>query len=360
MPRHMTDSLTPSTSAPMNAKERLMNALQLQPVDRPPVAAVATGITVGMMEKVGIFWPEAHRDVDQLASLAESIWLHTDTEAIKLPFDMCVEVEALGAKLNYRTVDTPPTEVEHIYNDPQDIDIPEDFLDRGRVPTVLKAINKLRKRYDDEVAIISSIVGPFALAAKLFGFDNFLIWIITNPEYVHQIMEKLTPLAIFYANAQVEAGADAVIIGEATCTGDLISPNTYRDFIAPYHSQLCPSLKAPDILHICGKSTNHVPYIAETGTNCYNFDEGVDIEVAVKYLKGKVAISGYVPAVNVLLNGSPEETYQASIECLQRGVDILTPGCAMSALTPIDNINAMARAAREWWPSKQDYWLLRA
>jgi [methyl-Co(III) methanol-specific corrinoid protein]:coenzyme M methyltransferase len=332
----------------MNTKERFMKALNLQPVDRPPVGAVATGITVEMMEKVGIFWPEAHSDTDLLAGLAESIWLHTDTECIKLPFDMAVEVESLGASVDYRTIDTPPTENKHIYSHPDEIDIPDDFFDRGRVPIVLDAISKLRKRYDGEVPIITSIVGPWALGAKLFGFNDFLIWVITNPGYIHKIMEKLTPLALKYANAQVEAGADAVIVGEATCTGDLISPDTYRDFIAPYHSQLCPNIKAPDILHICGKSTNHVPYIANVGTNCYNFDEGVDIKVAVEYLKGKVAIAGSVPAVNVLLNGTEQDVYQSSVKCLESGVDILTPGCAMSALTPIANINAMAKAAHEW------------
>ena len=44
----------------MNAKERFMKALRLEPVDRPPVAAVVTGLTVWMMEQAGIFWPEAH------------------------------------------------------------------------------------------------------------------------------------------------------------------------------------------------------------------------------------------------------------------------------------------------------------
>ena len=58
----------------MNAKTRFLNALHHQPVDRPPVAAVVTGITVAMMEKAGIYYPDAHRDVDQLTGLAASIW----------------------------------------------------------------------------------------------------------------------------------------------------------------------------------------------------------------------------------------------------------------------------------------------
>ncbi len=59
----------------MNKKERFLNALNLKEVDRPPVAAVATGITVAMMEKSNIFWPEAHKTADDLAGLAESIYL---------------------------------------------------------------------------------------------------------------------------------------------------------------------------------------------------------------------------------------------------------------------------------------------
>jgi [methyl-Co(III) methanol-specific corrinoid protein]:coenzyme M methyltransferase len=336
----------------MNTKERFMNALRLQPVDRPPVAAVVTGITVQMMEKSGIFWPEAHTDATKLAGLAETIWLYAQIECIKLPFCMTIEVEALGASINYRTIDTLPTEVGHIFNHPDELTIPTDFLDRNRVPTVLKAITQLRRRYDNEVAIVSSIVGPFALAAKLFGFENFLIWIITDPDYVHQIMEKLTPLAIKYAKAQVEAGADIIVIGEATCSGDLISPNTYRDFIAPYHSQLCPSIPAPTIMHICGKSTRHVPYLVDIGTDVYNFDEGVDINVAREYLKGKVAIAGYVPTVGVLLQGTPEDVYRASLECLDNGVDILTPGCSMAPHTPLENIGAMVQAAHDWSQSE--------
>jgi methylthiol:coenzyme M methyltransferase len=336
----------------LDNKERFLNALRRQPVDRVPVAAVATGITVQMMEKCGIFWPEAHTRIDQLAGLAESIHLYTDVECIKLPFDMVVEVEAFGAPLDYRTIDTVPTEKKHISDCPADFVVPADFFDLGRVPTVLKAISLLRKRYDTETSIVASIVGPFSLAEKVFGFDNFLAWTITNPEWVHQAMEKLTPLAIQYAHAQVEAGADAIIVGEAGCSGDLISANTYRDFIAPYHRQLCPAIPAPTIMHICGKSTRHTPFIAETGATAYNFDEGVDIRIARQHMDGIMAVTGQVPTVTVLLNGTPDDVYRSSIESLDNGVQMLTPGCAMAPHTPLENVAAMTKAAADWNRSK--------
>ncbi|RME82102.1 MAG: MtaA/CmuA family methyltransferase [Caldilineae bacterium] len=332
----------------MNAKARFLNALRLKPVDRPPVAAVVTGITVDMMEKAGIYYPDAHKTSEQLAGLAAAIWEHHRIEAIKLPFGMTVEAEVLGCEIDYGTYDTLPTDIYPIWNHPDELTIPDDFLERGRVPVVLEAISRLRQRYDNEVAVISSIVGPFALAAKLFGFPNLFPWLITEPDYVHRIMGRLTDLAISYANAQVEAGADAIVLGEATCSGDLISPDTYRDFILPYHKRLCPAIKAPTILHICGKSSNHLAYIAETGATCYSFDEGVDMAEARKHLKGRVALAGYVPTVEVLLNGTPELVYQASLECLGNGVDILAPGCSLPQHTPPENIAAMVQAAYDW------------
>lgn len=337
----------------MNAKERFLNALQLQPVDRPPVAAVVTGITVGMMEKSGIFWPEAHHDVEQLAALAASVWEVSGIECIKLPFGMTVEVEIFGAPIDFGTRDTLPSEVGHIYNHPEELDIPADFLDRGRVPVVLQAISKLSRQYGDDVAIVSSIVGPFALAAKLFGFDNLFPWIITNPEYVRQVLAELKHLAIEYANAQVEAGADALLIGEATCSGDLVSPETYGDFVADLHTEICAQVQAPSILHICGNSTYHLPHIARTGAAGYSFDEGINLEMARKHLKGKVALAGYVPTVEVLLQGTPELTYQAVLECLGNQVDVLAPGCSMPQHTPRENIAAMVKAVKDWGASAE-------
>lgn len=336
----------------MNAKERFIKALTQQEVDQPPVAAVVTGITVEMMEATGVFWPEAHSDAGQLATLAASVWEVAGVECIKLPFCMTIEVETFGAPMDYGTMDTLPTEIGHVYNHPDELAIPEDFFERDRVPVVLEAIRLLRDKYADDVAIVSSIVGPFALGAKLFGFDNLFPWLITNPDYIHQIMDELAGLAIAYATAQVAAGADAILIGEATCSGDLISGPNYRDFIAPYHKRICEAIPAPTILHICGDSTGHLPFIAETGATAYSFDEGCDIHQAREHLKGKVALAGYVPTVEFLLQGTSESVYQASLECLGKGVDILAPGCSLPQHTKLANIEAMRRAVDDYIDSE--------
>ncbi len=122
----------------MNTKKRFMNALTQKPVDRPPVAAVVTGITVPMMEKAGIFWPQAHTDADNLATLAASVWEYAQIECIKLPFCMTIEVETLDAPIDFGTIDTLPTEVAHIYNHPDELQFPTISL------TVIVSLSFLR------------------------------------------------------------------------------------------------------------------------------------------------------------------------------------------------------------------------
>ncbi len=336
----------------MNTKQRFLNAMNRQPVDRPPVASVVTAVTVGMMDRIGIHWPQAHSDADQLATLAASVWEQSRIECIKLPFDMNVEIEAIGAPIDYGTVDILPMEEMNLYDDPVQLVIPDDWMNRGRVPLVLDAIGQLRKRYDNEVAIVTSIVGPFSMAGKLFGFGNFFIWLVENPEYVHQIMDQLNNLAIQYARMQVDAGADTITIGEASCSGDLVSPQVYEEFIMPYHQKLCPSIPVPNLLHICGKSTRHLPYIAQTGATAYNFDEGVDIHKARESMQGKMTLIGYVPTIKGFLDGTPDEVYQMSMQCLENGVDILAPGCSMPPHSTFENIAAMVRAAEDWGKRK--------
>jgi len=330
----------------MNSKERFLNGLSLKPSDRPAVACVVTSITHAMMKKTGIPWTTAHGNAQRMVDLAQATWTLAGIESIKLPFDMTVESEALGAQIDFGTVDRLPTEAHPLYSTPQEMVIPPDFLDRGRIRQVLMAITMLRKRYENEVAIIASIVGPFTLAFKLFGFENLFIWMKTQPETLYPALQQLTALAAGYARAQVNAGADAILIGEASSSGSLISPQHYASFAAPYHQQLVAEIPHPCILHICGNSSGHLAHLAKTGVQGFSFDEQMDIQAACHHLKGKTSLIGYIPATDVLLNGTPDEVTAYARFCLQNQVDILAPGCSLPPRVSFENLAAMVKAVQ--------------
>ena len=299
------------------------------------------------MEYCGYSWLQAHYDADKLVELAAAAHNRCGLETLKLPFDMTVEAEALGGRINLGTHDTLPQLITHLYNEPDELSFDRDLLSCGRIPVVLKAIHKAKRLYDGEAAVISSIVGPFTLGTRLFGMDNLLVWSIAEPEKIHAAMARLTQLCMMYAGEQVAAGCDAVLIGEAASSGDLIAAETYRDCIMPYHKELCNALCVPSVVHICGNITGHLPHIAETGMTAISFDGKTDVKEAYRLLKGKTALIGYVDTMQVLLHGKPEDVYRCSVECIQAGVDLLCAGCALPAHVPSANIMAMIKAAIE-------------
>ena len=120
-------------------------------------------------------------------------------------------------------------------------------------------------------------------------------FIIDEPETVHRILSLTTDLCIMYAKEQENAGSDVIQIGEAACSGDLISGDDYGRYIAPCHKKLCAEIKIPTVVHICGNITSHLTHIKNTGMSGISMDIKTDIEQAVALLKGNTAIIGYVP-----------------------------------------------------------------
>jgi [methyl-Co(III) methanol-specific corrinoid protein]:coenzyme M methyltransferase len=330
----------------MNPIDRLIRALTHQKVDHPPVTGLMTAVTVEMMDIAGVKWPEAHHEPGMMVRLAASAHEICDLESMKLPFDMTVEVGALGAMIDYGTRNILPQVKGHLYDDPGEFVIGEDFMTRGRVPVVLEAIRLAKKKYGDNIPVVSSIVGPLTLSAMLFGFESLFYWMLVETEKYANALERVTSLCITYAKEQFKAGSHIVQIGEASSSGDLISSEQYGKFVAPYQKRLCQAIDAPMVVHICGNITGHLKYIAGTGMRGISFDQKTDVAEALKQLKGRVALIGYVPTA-LLLDGTPDEVYVFSKECIKAGVDVLNAGCAWPADIPNENVKAMVRAAKE-------------
>ena len=325
---------------------RLINALKLQNTGRPPVTGLMTSVTIQLMDLCGIYWPDAHSDAEKMVKLAAAAFEHYGLESMKLPFDMTVEAEALNGKIDYGTKTRLPQVKSCLFNNPGDFIFGRELLGKGRIPLVLKAIATAKRRYDNIIPVVSSIVGPFTLGTALFGVENMLIWMIEEPETIHSALALTTDLCIMYAKEQENAGSDVIQIGEAACSGDLISGNNYGRYIAPCHRKLCGEIQIPTVVHICGNITSHLIHIKETGMSGISLDIKTNIAQAVALLKGNTAIIGYVPALEILRDGTPAQVFEMSRECIKSGVDVLNAGCAWPSDISGENIIAMINAVK--------------
>lgn len=330
----------------MNARKRLLRAITGAKVDRPPIVSILTSVTLDMMKNTGKSWPDSHFDSVAMADLAAQGYEMFGFECVKVPFDMTVEAGALDAGIDYGDAVTLPQVREHLKLGP--IDVPPNFLTLGRIPTVLQAVSELRNRYVQQVAVVCSVVGPFSLASMLFGFSDFFTATVDNPGRCKDVLRSLTCICIEYAQALIAAGADLIQIGEAAASGELISPGTYRDLVAPCHRVIAHSLSVPVVLHICGNISNHLEHIVATNVDALSFDEKTDLTSAIAVLNGNVSTVGTL-ATSLLLKGTPGDVAEATNEILAKGIDVLCPGCALPPATPAENLHAFVRVARSFY-----------
>lgn len=98
------------------------------------------------------------------------------------------------------------------------------LLESRRTSVVLDAVEILKEKVGEDVPVVAGVVGPAGLASMLAGMKNYLMWFVTNPEVVEELMGVLTDACIRYANALLERGADAVTLIDSEAGPDIISP----------------------------------------------------------------------------------------------------------------------------------------
>ncbi|RPJ07837.1 MAG: MtaA/CmuA family methyltransferase [Deltaproteobacteria bacterium] len=331
----------------MTSKRRFLSALFGGRVDRIPVGNPTSVATVELMEETGAFFPEAHLDPETMAALAAAGHEILGFDTIMPYFSVQVEAPALGCEMNWGGMEMMPDCTTHPYKEAEDIFIPaeEEFLRVPSIRAVVEAIKILREKYPN-VAIIGKAMGPWTLAYHGFGVQDFLMDTLLNPEKVRKSLEKLQEISVMFANLQVRAGADAICFPDHA-TGDLVSPEMYRDFLLPLHKKIVTRIGAPLILHICGNTLNRAKYIAEEHFDCFHYDTKTDVVELKKILGKQASLIGGINNPEVLLFGAPDDVKKQARFAVKAGVEILAPECAIPLRTPNKNLKAIVEVAKE-------------
>jgi [methyl-Co(III) methanol-specific corrinoid protein]:coenzyme M methyltransferase len=331
----------------MTPRERFLTALQGGPTDRPCVGSATSMATVGLMERSGHWFPEAHLDPSAMCGLAATCALVLGYDNIAPVFSVQHEAEALGCEVDWGAPKSMPAAKTHPWRSARDVAIPDDLLDRRSLVVVLEALGMLRDRWAGEYAIVGKVFGPWTLAYHLFGVEAFLMMTLDDPAQVHEILAQLKEVAVAFGAAQIEAGADVLTLADHA-TGDLVSPRVYEAFLAPIHAELAERIGCPLILHICGNTKDRLRAIANTGLCCFHFESKVPAAEARRIVGDDIRLMGNLNNPEVLLNGTPAEVARAVRAALEAGVDIVGPECAVPLTTPIENLQAVREAAEAW------------
>jgi len=343
-----------------NLRKNFLDALHGNPVDRTPVCSVTQTGTVELMDLTGAAWPASHSDPEKMAALALAGHEIAGLEAVRYPYCLTVLAETMGCSVRMGTKDIQPSVLSHPFSEgPDKLKVPETLLEKGRIPTVLKATEILAARTGgktgkEEIPLIAGMEGPLTVFTHLAEVKNYLIWTIKKPDYVNAFMETCTEICIEYANALFDCGADALSMPDGGIIGSrMMPPSVLENSVIPFYKRLCKKVKGPVILHICGDVGDSLGTLSECGFEAISIEEKVNIKAAKEAIGGRARLIGNVSPSRTLLFGTPEDVKAEAKQCLFDGVDILAPGCGIAPRTPLANIKALVEARDEWYEEKE-------
>jgi [methyl-Co(III) methanol-specific corrinoid protein]:coenzyme M methyltransferase len=333
----------------MTSRERVLAALKREPVDRTPVCNPTSVATVELMDLVDAPFPDANREPELMARLAETSYTELGFDTIMPVFSIIQESSALGCKIQWEQKDNWPTVKmrEPIWEDADDIRIPPDFLTHPDTACVTDAIRILKKRYGDEVAVVGKTMGPWSLGYHCFGVEPFLLMSLDDPDKTKQCLDRMKKATIDFGIAQIEAGADALTLPDHA-TGDLVSGEYYERYLKDLHIEFVERLKIPIILHICGKTVDRMDFIAQTGMAAFHYDSKNEPAESMDVVQNRISLVGNINNPETLFSKGPEAVRAEVEKNLDAGIHLIGPECAIPLQTAIENLKEIPIAVKEW------------
>ena len=200
-----------------------------------------------------------------------------------------------------------------------------------------------------DMVAIGAVESPFALAGTFMGLEPMMLALYDDPAFIDRLVRWIEPLTIAFAQAQIDAGADIIFMGDSIASQ--ISPQFYVRHAVAAETRIVQAVQqrgVPVRLHICGDLTRIIDDVAATGARMIDIDYAVDLGFACRRigaLNPDAFLVGNFNPVTVLLQGSPDDVRRACRDCERqaKGSDrfILSPGCEVPPATPLDNYLAM-------------------
>jgi uroporphyrinogen decarboxylase len=281
-----------------------------------------------------------------------------DLDIVQTISDPYREAADFGAEIVF-PVDGLPLSAAPLLSEPADLgDLsPPDPCTGRRMSDRLAANRALREQVGGEVPIMGWVEGALAEAGDLRGVSELLVDLYDRPAWVEDLLEMCVGVAIEFAQAQIEAGADIIGVGDAIASQ--ISPRMYRKYGLPYEKRIFDAIhEAGGIgrLHICGDITLILDDVVQTGADIIDVDWMVDIRQAAMAFGDGPALCGNFDPVAVMLRGTSSEVRAAVVECARWGgpKNLSAAGCEIPDGTPHPNLHAQTRALRDLCTSAEE------
>jgi uroporphyrinogen decarboxylase len=226
----------------------------------------------------------------------------------------------------------------------------------GELKYVIDAVAEIRRSLAGRVPLIGFAGSPYTLACYMVeggasdDFRTIKTMLYREPALLHRILDVNAQAVALYLNAQIEAGAQAVMLFDTW--GGNLSHDAYREFSLAYLSRVLGEVKrehagkrVPRIVFTKGGGL-WLEAIAGCGCDCVGLDWTVNLADARRRIGERVSLQGNLdPAV---LFSTPqvihEETKKALASFGAGSGHVFNLGHGISQFTPPEHVSALVDA----------------
>ena len=272
-----------------------------------------------------------------------------------LQIDDCIEFEVLGVgcvgegNILRATHDYLPATRDTV----KSLKLPDPARD-GRMPIKLEALRRLKAEFGDTVCVVGSNAAPYSSAGLLYGLEIPMVLMYDDPGLLRDTMDFFVELQSRWGVAQIQAGADAIWLGDCNAFSGLLSPDHYREFAAePCRKVIQAIQKAGGIvfMHNSEVSIPHIELECQLKPDVVSVGPAADLKAVFGVARGKNCITGNIDPIEVLMKGTPaqvEKEVERIMTIGRQGTGfMLTSGEMVPRDVPVENMHAMMRKGHE-------------
>ena len=312
------------------------------------------GFPIGAAAGLELTGGTVHDLVSDARSQAEAVLALQEkfrAPVVSVAMNLSAEASAFGCEVRESETDIP-TVIGRKVRGREDIDrLPPATPGDARTAAPLEAARLVSRTV--AVPVLGCMIGPFSLAARVFGVTEALEATAVEPEIVLALLQRVTAFLVEYARAFREAGAAGVFLAEPAA--GLLSPDALGRFSSAFVKRIVAGAQSRDfavIVHNCAARLIHLERTLESGAGLYHFSGPMDMTAALERVAGQATLGGNLDPASVFLGGTPESVRTETLALLDATREFknyfISSGCDLPPGTPLANIEAFYQAVADF------------
>jgi len=212
-----------------------------------------------------------------------------------------VEIEAWGGEVIFFE-DGPPNSGTPFLRKFDDIAslVPPAAAGSPALRRVLETTALLKARSGGDVLILGVVMSPYSLPVMQMGFDRYLELMHEAPALFERLMAVNEEFCVAWANAQIEAGASAIVYFDPVSSTTIVPREVYLKTGWPAARRTIARIKGPTGTHFAsGRCLPIVDDVAATGTAIVGVSALEDLATLKAACRGRLTVFGNLNGIEM-------------------------------------------------------------